>query len=101
MMTKLYIKINGIEYDTGRKTTSHLVSQLEADYGHPLVAKNKLAVRAYHYKDVDKLVVLTLEGNFSESEIETLINNPWQIFKPALTEFGWNDESIYRRNDRV
>lgn len=84
-MTKIYIKINGTEYLTGVTTPKPLFNQkpiMTADYDHPLVVKNKLAVQGYYYEKEDKIVAMTLEGDFNDQEIKSLIDNPYQIFLP-------------------
>lgn len=88
-MTDVYVKINGVEYATGRKTPNLITKQgipiHEPDRDHPLVRKSKRAIKGYYYSLSDpvceRIITCELEGNFNEAEVASLIDDPYQMFK--------------------
>ena len=76
-MTKVYIKINGTEYDSGVSTPTPVTKPV------PIVEPSRDHPSGYYHKEEDKIICATFEGNFSKREIQSLIRDPYQMLKPT------------------
>ncbi len=78
-----YILINETKHYTYNHNAPKLTAEIKVDYDHPLMLKNKLAIFTVNHKIKEEVMLYRMEGNFSAAEIQSLVQDPWKIFKPV------------------